>query len=158
MYSTSSDIERISYNVLGYKPKEEQLAAVISYKNGHDTILVAPTGFGKSYMYQIAPFLYDTERYSAPFKVQHHEIFASSISDCEVMPVASDSEDMPVVSDSEDMAVTTSSTPLRPVTEVEAIAAFDELSTLMDDVSLGPQSSSLLPHHDKHKVGLLNQQ
>lgn len=54
------DIKQISSAAFSYTPKKEQLEAVSSYyKDGNDTILIAPTGFGKSYIYQIAPFLYD---------------------------------------------------------------------------------------------------
>ena len=30
------------------------------YLNGTDTVIVAPTGFGKSLLHQAAPFLFDT--------------------------------------------------------------------------------------------------
>ena len=57
-------IEQISGIVFSYKPKEDQLKAVYSYyMDMKDTIMIAPTGFGKSYIYQIAPFLYDHSRY-----------------------------------------------------------------------------------------------
>lgn len=56
-------IENLTVTVFGYLPKPEQIKAINSFKEGNDTILVAPTGFGKSLLYQIAPFLYDQHRY-----------------------------------------------------------------------------------------------
>ena len=51
-------IKRITEAALSYTPKEKQLDTVNSYFLGkRDTILIAPTGFGKSDVYQIAPFL-----------------------------------------------------------------------------------------------------
>lgn len=43
--------------------KPEQLDAIQSYANGSHTLLIAPTSFGKSIVYQVAPFLYDQDRY-----------------------------------------------------------------------------------------------
>lgn len=55
---------KVSQQILGYSPREEQLAALFSYINGNDTIFIAPTGFGKSFLYHIAPFAFDQGRYS----------------------------------------------------------------------------------------------
>ena len=44
-------ISRISQHFLNIEPKQEQLQAVSSYVSGKDTVLVAPTGFGKSLIY-----------------------------------------------------------------------------------------------------------
>ena len=50
---------------LSITPKEEQLEAISSYySKGHDTIFIAPTGFGKSILYEAAPFLYDSHLYN----------------------------------------------------------------------------------------------
>ena len=53
MYSVNEmqGISRISQHFLNIEPKQEQLQAVSSYVSGKDTVLVAPTGFGKSLIY-----------------------------------------------------------------------------------------------------------
>ena len=57
-------MQDIISHVFGYQAKEKQLEAMQSYYlNGTDTVFVAPTGFGKSLLYQAAPFLFDTDRY-----------------------------------------------------------------------------------------------
>jgi len=59
-------IKKISEAAFSHSPKEQQLQTVSSYfAEGKDTILVAPTGFGKSFIYQVAPFLYDS-KYTLP--------------------------------------------------------------------------------------------
>ena len=43
-------------------PKSEQIETINSYMNNKDTVMVAPTGFGKSLIYQIAPLLFDKDK------------------------------------------------------------------------------------------------
>lgn len=62
--NSDSDIETIVSTVFGYQPKQQQIAAIESFTNGIDTVFVAPTGFGKSLLYQIAPFIYDKDTYN----------------------------------------------------------------------------------------------
>lgn len=57
-------IKQISHKIFGFIPKEKQLETINHYNNGHDCITIAPTGWGKSLIYQIAPFILDSERYS----------------------------------------------------------------------------------------------
>lgn len=58
------DIVYMAEKHLGIIPKEEQIRAIKSYMTHKDTILIAPTGYGKSLLFQLAPFLFDPERYS----------------------------------------------------------------------------------------------
>lgn len=58
------EIIKVSKQFLGISPKQEQLNVINSYMSGTDTLFIAPTGFGKSLVYQLAPFLHDRERYS----------------------------------------------------------------------------------------------
>lgn len=51
-------IQELSKQKLGVKLKNFQLEAVISYLSGTDTIFVAPTGYGKSILFQIAPLAF----------------------------------------------------------------------------------------------------
>lgn len=44
--------------------KPEQLKAINSYADGRHTLLIAPTSYGKSIVYQMAPFIYDDDRYN----------------------------------------------------------------------------------------------
>lgn len=41
------------------KLKEKQLEAVSSFVRGHDTFVSLPTGYGKSVIYAILPFVFD---------------------------------------------------------------------------------------------------
>ena len=45
---------------LGFeKLKEKQLEAVCSFVQGHDTFVSLPTGYGKSAIYAILPYVFD---------------------------------------------------------------------------------------------------
>ena len=50
----------------GLTLKPEQYSAVVSYSRGYDTVLLAPTGFGKSLIFQIAPLVYQHAREIMP--------------------------------------------------------------------------------------------
>ena len=41
------------------KLKEKQLEAVSSFVQGHDTFVSLPTGYGKSVIYAILPYVFD---------------------------------------------------------------------------------------------------
>ena len=57
-------------------PKSEQIETINSYMNNKDTVMVAPTGFGKSLIYQIAPLLFDKDNVYS----QHQSIHNNNIS------------------------------------------------------------------------------
>ena len=58
-------IREVSSKVFGFIPKHEQLETVNHYCSGKHCIVIAPTGWGKSFVYQIAPFVMDAERYTS---------------------------------------------------------------------------------------------
>lgn len=96
--------------------KPEQLETIASYCTGKDTILVAPTGFGKSLIYQSAPFLLDQDRYHTPEPAS-------------VPDLGCDEEDVEYVQDT--------STPLRP-SKGKAKSTSDselDLSSMLADLS-----------------------
>lgn len=69
----SPEIIKLAQTYLNITPKDEQLEAISSYFNkGQDTMFVAPTGYGKSILFLLAPFLYDvdTELYTCNSNTQ----------------------------------------------------------------------------------------
>lgn len=55
-------IERCGQSI-GYETlKPEQLEVIKNYFMGRDCLLVAPTGWGKSVLFQIAPLLFDSSK------------------------------------------------------------------------------------------------
>ena len=49
-----------STKLLGFeKLKEKQLEAVCAFVQGHDTFVSLPTGYGKSAIYAILPYVFD---------------------------------------------------------------------------------------------------
>ena len=143
-------ISRISQHFLNIQPKQEQLQAVCGYVSGKDTVLVAPTGFGKSLIYQLGPCYFDTDRYapSSGFR-------ATTTTD----PISPEEEVFHMDTLMSSLALTDSdtasslgspkmqSTPTRPADE-EVVAAIPgtgeqsilQLSSKMMDVSITPIS------------------
>ncbi len=42
--------------------REKQLEAIIAFTEGHDTFVSLPTGYGKSMIYGILPYIFDNLR------------------------------------------------------------------------------------------------
>ena len=48
---------------LGYKElKHEQIKAISSFAQGNDTFVALPTGYGKSLIYAVLPYVFDVKR------------------------------------------------------------------------------------------------
>ena len=62
------ELTKMCESICSNTPKENQLQTINSYYGGKDTIFVALTGYGKSLIYQMAPFLYHKrhESYTKP--------------------------------------------------------------------------------------------
>ena len=62
------ELRKMCDSIFSHTPKENQLQTINSYYGGKDTIFVALTGYRKSLIYQMAPFLYDKrhESYTKP--------------------------------------------------------------------------------------------
>ena len=62
------ELTKMCESIFSHTPKENQLQTINSYYGGTDTIFFALTGYGKSLIYQMAPFLYDKrhESYTKP--------------------------------------------------------------------------------------------
>ena len=52
--ATTSEISEVCEQMLGFKPHIVLLNTIIIYLYGNDTIMCAPTGFGKSPVFQVA--------------------------------------------------------------------------------------------------------
>lgn len=48
--------------------KEKQRDAILSYVSGSDTLVVLPTGYGKSLIYAVLPLVYNKLRGRRPFR------------------------------------------------------------------------------------------
>ena len=48
---------------LGYgELKNEQMKAILSFVHGNDTFVALPTGYGKSLIYAVLPYVFDVAR------------------------------------------------------------------------------------------------
>lgn len=152
----SEHIKRITEAALSYTPKEKQLETVNSYfLDKRDTILIAPTGFGKSYVYQIAPFLHDSKYRDRLLTEESYHMNVTTIVDGDSETAAFiDSTaqlqlessvnqyqvmGLPPEADTTAGAVA-SSTPVRPsrgAPSQEQESAVDELTSLLQETSIG---------------------
>lgn len=105
--------------------KDHQLQTLLSYCKGKDTVFIVPTGYGKSLIYQLAPFILDIQRYRS-----------SSISDASVFSNTSSVE-----STTHKRTLRLTSTPLRP-TVADVSKSFSELDLSSSSSSVQQKSSS----------------
>ena len=80
--ATTSEISEICEQMLGFKPHRVQLNTIISYLYGNDTIMCAPTGFGKSLVFQVAHRMLRELKPDTPNKVMVITPLLSLIDDC----------------------------------------------------------------------------
>ena len=139
------ELRKMCESIFSYAPKEKQLQTINSYYGGKDTIFVAPTGYGKSLIYQMAPFLYD-KRYEScikPHNTTAATFFSSVTTDCSLV---SDSDFN--TSSTLDSTITTntiaenvedspndSSTPVRPMRAAASLSATENQHQLADSFS-----------------------
>ena len=62
LFNMENQITATANKYFKITPKSEQIETINSYMNNKDTVMVAPTGFGKSLIYQIAPLLFDKDK------------------------------------------------------------------------------------------------
>ena len=110
-------------------PKSEQIETINSYMNNNDTVMVAPTGFGKSLIYQIAPLLFDKDNVYS----QHQSIHNNNIS-------RQEQADGQTTTD-----FTDTSTPVRPerVPQLSSVPEeTEDMSTMMEAMSLSNSNNA----------------
>ena len=110
-------------------PKSEQIETINSYMNNNDTVMVAPTGFGKSLIYQIAPLLFDKDNVYS----QHQSIHKNNIS-------RQEQADGQTTTD-----FTDTSTPVRPerVPQLSSVPEeTEDMSTMMEAMSLSNSNNA----------------
>jgi superfamily II DNA/RNA helicase len=80
MYTEEQLRESIAFaaNKFGFKPKEIQEQALLAFLRGRDLLLVLPTGSGKSFIFQGAPFCFDylhsLDKHSGESEMSHHNV------------------------------------------------------------------------------------
>ena len=112
--------------------KQEQLDTLGSYYiHQKDTILLAPTGYGKSIIYQAAPLLFNEDKYKPSSR--------SRVSSSTIIKRHSNSSG----SENDILAAPDHSTPIRPEAERMDVADSFNQTTVVDDVSYGIESMSL---------------
>lgn len=118
MANMDSKIKTVSQNILKINLKPEQVKVIDSYLAGKDTVFIAPTGFGKSIVYQLAPFLMNEGRYVTMSRT--HDDTTAGLSGCGSQPNVSvtdvDNDNSSNSSSSTSLAANATSTLQRPMT------------------------------------------
>lgn len=57
--------QRLGYSTL----KDKQLEAIVTFVQGNDCFIALPTGYGKSAIYGVLPYVFDTIKGTAIFKI-----------------------------------------------------------------------------------------
>lgn len=149
-------INLVSRKYLKLKPKEQQLETIASYVNGQDTVLVAPTGFGKSLIYQIAPFMYDEERYASnntSRSIGNTSFTTTTENSSDKMDSSSGRSSSKGSLEGEE-ALAATSTPIRPIPEAEGRMMMEgagggkddnyDLSSHFSDLNVMPISANYM--------------
>ena len=111
--------------------KQEQLDTLGSYYiHQKVTILFAPTGYGKSIIFQAAPLLFNEDKYTPSTR--------SSVSSTIIKRHSNSSG-----SENDILAAPDHSTPIRPEAEMMDVADSFNQTTVVDDVSYDIESMSL---------------
>lgn len=124
--------------------KPDQLKTLQSYCGGRDTIFIAPTGYGKSLIYQLGPFLLDPQRY----KSSSYSSFSNNSTKSDSLSSTGDF----LTTDGQHQHVT--STPVRPAKtiNVHTDPAVDSSFSNTSSIKSGsiPSTSDFLTTDDQH--------
>ena len=118
-------------------PKREQIETIKSNMNSRDTVMVAPTGFGKSLIYQIAPLLFDEDKvYSQQSSLNNNNTSSGNNNGTQ------DRQDQAHGHTTTDF--TDTSTPVRPerVPQQSSVSEEEDLSTIMEAMSLSSSNAA----------------
>lgn len=133
----SGSIRSVSLQVFDFEPKEEQIGIIRSYWKGHDSVAVAPTGWGKSLIFQIAPFLFDGSRYNIKCDSPDETWQSNVTTDISDLSNFDDGDNYPHIPVNCHDTIS-HSTPNRPDRDLanEDMPDIETLSTLIGDISL----------------------
>ena len=129
LFNMENEIIATANKYFKITPKSEQIETINSYMNNKDTVMVAPTGFGKSLIYQIAPLLFDKDNVYS----QHQSIHNNNIS-------RQEQADGQTTTD-----FTDTSTPVRPerVPQLSSVPEeTEDMSTMMEAMSLSNSNNA----------------
>ena len=130
LFKMENEITATANKYFKITPKSEQIETINSYMNNKDTVMVAPTGFGKSLIYQIAPLLFDKDK-----------VYCQQQSSRNNSNVSSGREQAYGHSTTE---FTDTSTPVRPerVPQQSSVSEEEDLSTIMEAMSLSSSNAA----------------